>query len=71
VAAQAPLCFEMSAATGGEVGTMAEVVAAARRVRASFLNTYAVDVLRATPGTATTIRRGRPRWRRRPPPSAP
>ena len=52
-AAQAPLCFEMSAATGGEVGTMAEVVAAARRVRASFLNTYAVDVLRATPGTAT------------------
>ena len=27
-AAQAPLCFEMSAATGGEVGTMAEVVTA-------------------------------------------
>lgn len=50
---QVPLAFEMSAATGGEVGTMAEVVDAAVRVGADFLNTYAIDVVRATPGSPT------------------
>jgi hypothetical protein len=50
---QVPLAFEMSAATGAKVGTMAEVVDAAVRVGADFLNTYAIDVVRATPGSPT------------------
>jgi hypothetical protein len=50
---QTPTFFEMVAGTGTETGTMQEVADAAVRVQASFLNVYASDVLRATPGSAT------------------
>jgi hypothetical protein len=50
---RARLFFETAAATGAEVGTMEEVVDAAIRVGADFLNVYAVDVVRATPGAST------------------
>lgn len=52
-AAKVPLFFEMSAATGGSEGTMQEVVDAALRVRCSALNTYAIDVVKATKGSST------------------
>jgi hypothetical protein len=49
-AAQTKLCFEMVAATGGSTGTLMEVMQAALRIRCSYLNVYAVDVLRGTAG---------------------
>ncbi len=49
-AAQTKLFFEMVAATGGTTGTLMEVMHAALRIRCSYLNVYAIDVLRGTVG---------------------
>lgn len=45
--------FEMHGATGAEEGSMREVVDACLRVQCSWLNVYATDVVKATPGTPT------------------
>ena len=50
---QAPVFFEMFEATSAAEGTMQEVVDACLRAHCDFLNVYAKDVVRATPGTAT------------------
>lgn len=47
---QTGVFFEMASATGATEGTMQEVVDACIRVSCDFLNVYATDVLKATPG---------------------
>jgi hypothetical protein len=49
-AAKTKLFFEMVAATGGSTGTLMEVMQAALRIQCSYLNVYAIDVLRGTVG---------------------
>jgi len=49
---QASRLQEMADATGTEQGTMQQVVDACLRVQCGWLNVYATDVLKATPGVS-------------------
>lgn len=44
------LFFEMAQKSGGNTGTLMEVMRAAERIGASYVNVYPEDVLRGTPG---------------------